>query len=156
MYSMLKIIVAHDPNRVIGNGIHIPWHISEDFKHFKQTTTGHTIIYGSTTFTSIGHALPNRHNIVLNFTKDFNAPGCEVMTSIDEIVARYKDSEEVAYVCGGASIYRQFIDHVQELVISEVKKEYVGDIIFPEYKDKFVCYKEDDREEFTIKYYKRK
>ena len=33
---MLKIIVAHDPNRVIGNGIHIPWHISEDFKHFKQ------------------------------------------------------------------------------------------------------------------------
>lgn len=153
---MLKIIVAHDPNRVIGNGINIPWHISEDFKHFKQTTTGHTIIYGSTTFTSIGHALPNRHNIVLNFTKDFDAPGCEIITSIDEIIERYKDSEEVAFVCGGASIYRQLINHCEELVISEVKKEYVGNIIFPEYKDKFECYKEDEREEFTIKYYKKK
>ena len=86
---MLKIIVAHDPNRVIGNGIQIPWHISEDFKHFKLTTTGHTVIYGSTTYVSMGKALPNRHNIVLNFTKDFDAPGCEICTSIDEIVARY-------------------------------------------------------------------
>ena len=35
---MFKIIVAHDPNRVIGNGLLIPWHIKEDFKHFKETT----------------------------------------------------------------------------------------------------------------------
>ena len=27
---------------------------------------------------------------------------------------------------------------------------------FPEYKEDFVCFKEDPREEFVIKYYKRK
>jgi len=142
---MFKIIVAHDPNRVIGNGPDIPWHISEDFKHFKLTTTGHTIIYGSTTFKSIGHALPNRRNIVLNLTKDFDAPGAEVFTSIPELVEMFKDSEEEVFVCGGASIYRQFLPYVDELVISEVKKEYVGNVFFPEYK-----------EEFVIKYYRRK
>ncbi|MDD6301770.1 MAG: dihydrofolate reductase [Bacillales bacterium] len=152
---MFKIIVAHDPNRIIGNGPDIPWHISEDFKHFKQTTLGHTIVYGSTTYKSIGHALPNRKNVVLNFSKDFDAPGCEVVTSIDEIIERYKNSEEVVFICGGASIYRQMLEHCDELIISEVKKEYVGNIYFPEYKDKFELFKEDPREEFVIKYYRK-
>lgn len=153
---MFKAIVAHDPNRVIGNNLDIPWHIKEDFKHFKETTTGHVVVYGSKTFESMGKALPNRENIVLHFNKDFNAPGCEVVTSIEEIVKRYKDNDEVVYICGGASIYKQFLPYCEELIISEVKKEYVGNVYFPEYKNDFVCYKEDEREEFIIKYYKRR
>ena len=153
---MFKAIVAHDPNRVIGNGINIPWHISEDFKHFKATTLNHIIVYGSTTFASICHALPNRKNIVLNFDENYDAPGCEVVTSIEEIVERYKDSDEEVFICGGASIYRQFLPYVDELIISEVKKEYEGNVFFPEYKDEFDLYKEDEREEFIIKYYRRK
>ena len=69
---MFKAIVAHDPNRVIGNNLEIPWHIKEDFKHFKETTINHVVVYGSKTFESIGKALPNRHNIVLHFDKSFN------------------------------------------------------------------------------------
>ena len=153
---MLKAIVAHDPNRVIGNNLDIPWHIREDFLHFKETTINHTVVYGSKTFESMGKPLPNRKNIVLHFDKSFNAPGCEIVTSIEEIVNRYKDSEEVVFICGGASIYRQFLPFVEELIISEVKKEYVGNVFFPEYKEDFVCFKEDPREEFVIKYYKRK
>ena len=153
---MFKIIVAHDPNQLIGDGPRIPWHISEDFKHFKETTTGHTIVYGSTTFKSIGKALPNRKNIVLNFDTNFSCPGCELVTSVDEIVKRYKDSEEVVFICGGASIYRQFLPYVDELIISEVRKSYTGNIYLPEYKNEFELVKEDPREEFVIKYYKRK
>ena len=153
---MFKAIVAHDPNRVIGNNLDIPWHIKEDFKHFKETTTNHIVVYGSKTFESMGKALPNRKNIVLHFDKSFVAPGCEVVTSIEELVNRYKNSEEVVFICGGASIYRQFIPYCDELIVSEVKKEYVGNVYFPEYKNDFSCYKEDEREEFVIKYYKRK
>lgn len=153
---MLKAIVAHDPNRVIGNNLDIPWHIREDFLHFKNTTINHIVVYGSKTFESMGKALPNRKNIVLHFDKSFNAPGCEVVTSIEEIVNRYKDSDEVVFICGGASIYRQFLPHVEELIVSEVKKEYIGNVYFPEYKKDFICFKEDPRDEFVIKYYKRK
>ncbi len=152
---MFKIIVAHDPNRVIGNNLDIPWHIKEDFKHFKNTTLNHTIVYGSKTFESIGHALPNRHNIVLNFDKNYNAPGCEVVTSIQELLDRYLKSDEVVFICGGASIYNQFLNYCDELIISEVKKEYEGNIYFPEYKEQFRLYKEIEKEEFTIKYYKK-
>ena len=153
---MFKIIVAHDPNRIIGNGLEIPWHIKEDFLHFKKTTLGHTIVYGSKTFESIGHALKGRKNIVLNYDSNYNAPGCEVVTSIEEIIKRYKKSDELVFICGGASVYEQFLPHCEELIISEVKKEYEGDIFFPFYLDKFELYKEEDKEEFTIRYYKKK
>ena len=153
---MLKAIVAHDPNRVIGNNLDIPWHIREDFLHFKETTTNHMVVYGSKTFESMGKPLPNRVNIILNFDKNFDAMGCEVVTSIDEIVRRYKDSEETVFICGGASIYRQFLPYCEELIISEVKKEYEGNIYFPEYENDFETYEEVEYDEFVVKYMRRK
>lgn len=153
---MFKIIVAHDPNRVIGNGTNIPWHIKEDFLHFKRTTLNHTLIMGSTTFNSIGKPLPNRKTIVINSSKDFDAMGEEVCTDLNEIIKKYKDSEEVVFVVGGASIYRQMIDYVDEMIISLVKKEYEGNIYFPEYEDKFYTYKEEEYDEFIVKYMRRK
>lgn len=53
-------------NRVIGANNQIPWHLPEDFKWFKQLTTGHVVIMGRKTFESLGKPLPNRINIVLS------------------------------------------------------------------------------------------
>ena len=153
---MFKIIVAHAPNRVIGNGIHIPWHIKEEFQHFKRTTLGHTIIMGSTTFLSIGKPLPNRKTIVINQDPNFDTIGQELCTDLNELINKYKDSEEVVFVCGGASIYRQMLPYVNEMIISVVKKEVKGNIYFPEYENDFEVYEEVDYEEFIVKYMRRK
>lgn len=153
---MFKIIVAHDPNRLIGDGPNIPWHIKEDFLHFKRTTLNHTLIMGSTTFKSIGKPLPNRHTIVINNSSDFDAMGEEVCTNLNEVINRYKDSDEVVFVVGGASIYRQLIEYVDEMIISVVKKEYTGNIYFPEYEDDFETYEEVEYDEFVVKYMRRK
>ena len=53
-------------NRVIGAGNKIPWHLPEDFKWFKQMTSGNVVIMGRKTFESLGKPLPNRINIVLS------------------------------------------------------------------------------------------
>ena len=153
---MFKIVVAHDPNRLIGNGPNIPWYIKEDFLHFKRTTINHTLIMGSTTFKSIGKPLPNRHTIVINNDENFDAMGEEVCTDLNYIIEKYKDSEEVVFVVGGASIYRQMIPYVNEMVISLVKKEYEGDILFPEYENDFETYEEVEYDEFIVKYMRRK
>ena len=152
---MFKIIVAHAPNRVIGNGIHIPWHIKEEFQHFKKTTLNHTIIMGSTTFLSIGKPLPNRRTIVINNNPNFDTMGQELCTDLNEVINKYKDSEEVVFVCGGASIYRQMLPYVNEMIISVVKKEVEGDVFFPEYENDFEVYEEVEHEEFTVKYMRR-
>lgn len=153
---MFKIIVAHAPNRIIGNGIHIPWHIKEEFQHFKRTTLGHTIIMGSTTFMSIGKPLPNRKTIVINQDPNFDTMGQELCTDLNEVINKYKDSEEVVFICGGASIYRQMLPYVNEMIISVVKKEVEGNIYFPEYENDFEVYEEVEHDEFIVKYMRRK
>ena len=61
-----KAIAAMSLNRVIGAGGKIPWHLPEDFKWFKQMTSGNVVIMGRKTFESLGRPLPDRINIVLS------------------------------------------------------------------------------------------
>ena len=153
---MFKIVVAHDPNRLIGNGPNIPWYIKEDFQHFKRTTLNHTLIMGSTTFMSIGKPLPNRHTIVINSDENFDTMGQELCTNLNDVIEKYKDSEDVVFVVGGASIYKQLIPYVNEMIISVVKKEYEGNIYFPEYENDFETFEEVEYNEFVVKYMRRK
>ena len=53
------------PNRVIGAGNKIPWHLPEDFKWFKRMTTGNIVVMGRKTFESLGQPLANRKNLIL-------------------------------------------------------------------------------------------
>lgn len=61
----MKAIAAMSLNRVIGRDNKIPWHLPEDFRWFKQLTTGHFVLMGRKTFESLGRPLPNRTNIVV-------------------------------------------------------------------------------------------
>jgi dihydrofolate reductase len=66
MKNQLNLIVAFDPNKVIGNGNSLPWKIKEDLILFKELTVNNVVIMGRNTFESIGKPLPNRINIVKN------------------------------------------------------------------------------------------
>ncbi len=68
-------------NRVIGRGNQIPWHLPEDFKWFKQMTTGQVIVMGRKTFQSIGTPLPNRTTIVLSRSQ-FSHPGVQTVSDL--------------------------------------------------------------------------
>jgi len=74
-------------NRVIGCGGKIPWHLPEDFKWFKQLTTGGLVLMGRKTFLSLPKPLPNRTNVV--FTR-----GPRALARDAEMMAR----------CGGAPL----------------------------------------------------
>jgi dihydrofolate reductase len=60
-----KAIAAMSLNRVIGAGNRIPWHLPEDFKWFKQVTTGNVVVMGRKTFEALGKPLPRRLNVIL-------------------------------------------------------------------------------------------
>lgn len=63
---MIAIIAAYADHRVIGYQGRIPWHISEEFRHFREITAGGTVIMGRKTYESIGHPLPGRENIIVS------------------------------------------------------------------------------------------
>lgn len=155
---MISLIVAYSKNnKVIGVNNTIPWHIKEDFIHFKNYTTGKTIIMGEQTFLSIGKPLPNRKTIVATI-KDFKYDHEDVTISNDlfEVLKKYKDSEEELVVCGGATIYKLALPYVDKMVVSEVKKEYQGDACFPSFEEDFILESIEEKEEFVIKIYRRK
>lgn len=118
-------------NRVIGVNNTLPWHLSEDLKHFKSLTTGHTIIMGRKTCESIGRPLPNRRNIVISRNKEVSYEGAEVVHSIEDAFSISRNDNEV-FVIGGSNIYEQALSLVDQLYITEIKKSFSGDAYFPE------------------------
>lgn len=131
-----KAIAAMSLNRVIGAGNRIPWHLPEDFKWFKATTTGHVIVMGRKTFESIGKPLPDRTTIVLS-RAGFAHPGVTTIRSLGEIVPLVADCQ--VFICGGAQIYEQAIPLCSDLFLTLVKREIAGgDAFFPPFEDRFV------------------
>lgn len=127
--------------RVIGTAEgKIPWHISEDFKHFKTTTMGHPIIMGRTTFEGFGgRLLPGRPHIVVTRQGDYRAPeGVYVANSIEGAIRHAKtlDANEV-FIIGGAQIYEACLPLADRLYITVVETDLGGPAKFPEYENKF-------------------
>lgn len=152
---MISLIVAYGKNnKVIGINNQIPWHIKEDFIHFKNYTLNKTILMGEQTFYSIGKPLPNRKTIVATL-KDFCYDHKDVTVTNDlfKVLKEYKNKDEELVVCGGATIYKLALPFVDKLVISEVKKQYEGDAFFPDFEDDFELISTEEKEEFTIKIY---
>lgn len=127
--SSLTIIVATDSKLGIGINNALPWHLPEDLAHFKCTTSGHTIIMGRKTFDSIGRPLPNRRNIVVTRNRDWQHAGVEAVASLEE--ARSSLNNEMAFVIGGADIYRQALPLASQLIVTEIQAEFPCDAFFP-------------------------
>jgi dihydrofolate reductase len=125
---MISLIVAYANNRVIGKDGKMPWHLPNDLKHVKEVTTGQTIVMGRKTFESLGRPLPNRRNVVLTRNREFSAPGVDVVHSKEEVL----ELGDVI-IFGGADIYRQFMDVVDRLYITEIDLDVEGDTFFPEW-----------------------
>ena len=133
----LTAIVAHDPNRLIGAGGDLPWHLPADLAFFKKTTSGHPIVMGRKTFESIGRALPKRQNIVLTRDSSWSAEGVTVIHSPSELAQLEMEQPDPVYIIGGAEIYLQFLPLLDELLLTRVHTEYEGDTYFPEYEHLF-------------------
>ncbi len=133
----ISLIAALSQNRVIGKNNDLPWHLPDDMKYFMQTTKEHHVIMGRRNYESIPEKfrpLPNRTNILVTRQKNFNAPGCIVVNSIEEglEIARTNLEKEV-FIIGGAEIYRQGFEKADKLYLTEIKTSLEGDTFFPEF-----------------------
>ncbi|MBG9789519.1 MULTISPECIES: dihydrofolate reductase [Brevibacillus] len=131
---MLSSIFAMGQNRVIGRDNQLPWRLPEDLKYFRRITTGHAIIMGRKTYESIGKPLPNRRNIVLTTQANYEADGCEIAHSIEEVLAMI-DSKEEAFIIGGAKIYELLFPYTSKMYITQIQQEFKGDAFFPTFDE---------------------
>lgn len=130
---MIGLIVAYTKNRVIGNNGQIPWRIKGEQRRFRELTTGNIVIMGRKSYEEIGHPLPNRTTIVVSRTKNFDAENCYTVTSLEEGIALAEQMNKNIYISGGAGLYRDAMDIVEKMYITEIEAEIDGDTFFPEF-----------------------
>jgi dihydrofolate reductase len=132
---ILTLIAGVARNGVIGRDNQLLWHLPEDLKHFRAATMGAPVIMGRKTWESLPERfrpLPGRRNLVLSREAQYQAPGAEVVTSLDKALALARASGAPrAFVIGGEQIYREAMPLADELLLTEVERDFEGDAHFP-------------------------
>jgi dihydrofolate reductase len=112
------LIWAQSTSGVIGRDGTIPWHLPEDLARFKTLTMGHTVVMGRRTWDSLParfRPLPGRRNVVLTRNRGFDAPGAEVVGSIDDAI------DDQTWVIGGSEIYHLALPAATRCEVTEVE-----------------------------------
>jgi dihydrofolate reductase len=131
----LTLVAAVARNGVIGRDNDMPWRLPEDLKHFRRVTLGAPVIMGRRTWDSLPAAfkpLPGRRNVVITRNPGWQAEGAEAAASLQEALQRLA-AAPAAFVVGGAQLYAQALPLADELVLTEIDRDFEGDTRFPAY-----------------------
>ncbi len=131
---MISIIVAVAENYAIGKKGDLLCHLPADLKHFKDITSGKTVMMGERTFFSLPkHPLPNRRNIVLTDVPGKTFEGAEAVYSIEDLRFKIEDLNEEAFIIGGGMVYKQAMEFADKLYITHIHHSWPdADTFFPE------------------------
>jgi len=158
---VISIVVAHASNGVIGRDGGLPWHLPADLKHFKQLTSGHTVVMGRRTYESLPdrfRPLPNRRNVVLSSNPAYVARGAEVFTSLGGAL---DGCDGECFVIGGEATYRQALPLSDRVYATQLDAAHDGDARFPELPEaEWRCVdasepQTENDERFTFRIYER-
>ena len=149
----ITMIAAVGKNLELGKDNDLIWHFREDMKFFKEQTVGKPVIMGMKTLKSLPKILPNRQNVVLTRQKVNLDERILVFHSMEEILKYIEDYKDEVMIIGGASIYKQFLEYSEKLVLTEIDSESKADVYFP-YFNKNEWNREviSEHEENNIKY----
>lgn len=155
---LISLIAAASTNRVIGVDQKLPWHLPEDLKHFKETTSGHHILMGRKTWETFPKPLPNRTSMVLSGKKLDLPEDVFGFLSIQEAIKKAKEAEETElFVIGGGEIYAHTLPLANRIYLTHVyTKIENGTAFFPPIKAsewqivKSVRFKKDEKNAFDM------
>jgi dihydrofolate reductase len=156
---MIIGIAAVAQNSAIGKRGKLPWHYSSDMKFFKETTMGHAVVMGRKTWLTLKKPLKGRLNIVLS--RDGSLEPQEslvVLGDVESVLSLNKSLTTDMFVIGGAQIYREFLPHIEQWIITEVPLTINGaDAFMPDdYLKGFKRVKSQKLdEELVVKFYGR-
>ena len=157
----ISIIACVGKNLELGKNNDLIWHLPNDLKYFRKVTSGKTVIMGRRTFESLPGILPKRRNIVLQMPDESKIDGVEIFNDIPSILEAVKDEDE-AFIIGGASIYKQFLEYADKLYLTEVNEKCQdAEVYFPKfdkkkYKKNIVGKNEDNGVKYNFVLYERR
>jgi len=156
MKQEIIAVAAMTKKRVIGKDNWLPWKIPEELAHFRKITQNGVVIMGGATYRSINRPMPDRVNIVISRTMQ-DIPGVIVKPAVNEALQEAKRYHKPIFIIGGSQIFEQTMSFLDKMYLSFIKKEYEGDIYFPEWdEDLWEIEKKEDHPEFEFVIFKRR
>jgi len=131
--TRIVLIAAVARNGVIGRDNALLWHLPEDLAHFRRHTAGHAVVMGRRTWDSLPprfRPLPGRRNIVVTRNPQWQADGAERAAS-PEAARALLSGTPLAFVIGGAALYAATLPWADELLLTEIDRDFEGDTRFP-------------------------
>jgi dihydrofolate reductase len=138
----VALIAAVARNGVIGHANELLWKLPEDMAFFKRTTMGNPVIMGRKTWESIPprfRPLQGRTNIVVTRQATWKPDGALVAHGFEQALELALESVAAnphglrAFVIGGAELYALALPHADELVLTEIDRDFEGDARFPDW-----------------------
>jgi dihydrofolate reductase len=127
---MKILIAATSLNNALGKDNKIIWHLPDDFKRFKELTSGHYIIMGRKTFESFPKPLPNRTHVVITRQENYAPEGCIVVNSIEDAFSICPKNED-SFLIGGAEIYELGLPYVDKIELTYINDNFDADAFLP-------------------------
>ena len=130
----ITMIAAVGLNNELGYKNQLIWHLKGDMKFFKENTMGKPIVMGINTLKSLPKLLPGREHIVLTH-QDIDIEGVKIFHSISEILEYINSLPTEAMIIGGASIYQQFIDYANKMLLTQINQSAPADVYYPTFDE---------------------
>ena len=130
-----KMILAMDLDGCIGKDDGLPWRLRTDMLRFKRLTIGggnNAVLMGRTTWESLPEAyrpLSQRLNIIVTRNEEYTIEGAHACSSIEKGLALAEEnSSDICWIIGGANVYEQCRELVEEVHVTMVETNQSGDV----------------------------
>lgn len=153
---MITAIFALAQNNLFGSKNGLPWYISDDLKHFKETTLNSCVIMGYNTWKTLQKPLNNRFSIVLTSQKFGIHDNVYFLNSMDLACQIGYILYERIFLIGGSRLISDNLHHIDQLIITHIDMDFDGSIYLNIDLDSWCCiHKKKLNSYCVVKYYMR-
>ena len=128
----IVMIAAMSETRVIGAGEGMPWNVPEEYQHFVDTVRNQCVIIGRRSF-DIFRADFDADTFVISRQSEIS--GATVCGSINAAIDLAKQRNKTIFIAGGRSIYQLGIPLADRMLLSTIKGQHDGDVLFPDFNE---------------------
>lgn len=127
---MISIIATIGQNNELAKNKMPLWELPSDLKFFKKITINHTIVMDEDVYNQNNRIFSNRYNIVISNTlKDVS--GVEIVKNADEVLKRFKDTQDDVYIIGGKNLFDYFLKYANKFFLTVIDEQKDADEYFP-------------------------
>jgi dihydrofolate reductase len=132
---VIRAIAAFDDRLGLATDTGIPWHVPADVEHFRAMTASSRVLMGYATYSEFENPMPGRTNYVAMRRTAELRDGFIAVGEVHSFLSG--NIENDLWIIGGAAIYAETLEAVQELAVTRIAGDFGCTKFFPAFETTF-------------------